>query len=123
MDFNEISDTLKSSFELEIVHPATGEGGWFIELSAPHHAESQARVSDALNRINKRKVSTTKQKEADGVDLLAARVLGWRGLKSGTEEVPYSEEACHAILANPKSFWVRSQIIDALGDPSLPFMH
>lgn len=121
MDFNAISEALKDSFTIEILHPTTGEGGWFIELASPCHAGAQAKVTAILDRSRKRKVSTQGQDERDGVDLLAARILGWKGLKSGEDEVPYSTEAAVQILTNPKAFWLRSQLIEALGDPSRPF--
>lgn len=121
MDFQAISDTLKDSFTLEILHPTTGEGGWFIELASPCHAGAQAKVNAILDRSRKRKVSTPTQDERDGIDLLTARILGWKGLKAGDEEVMFSAETAVSILTNPKSFWVRSQLIEALGDPSRPF--
>jgi hypothetical protein len=121
MDFGAISATLKDSFEVEIIHPATGEGGWFFELASPHHAGAQAKVAAILDRSKKRKFSTTSQDEQDGLDLVMARILSWRGLTSGGEEVPYSDEACMAILKDKKSFWVRTQLIDGLGDTARPF--
>lgn len=121
MDFGAITQTLKDSYEVEIVHPATGDGGWFIELAAPHHSGAQQKVNAILDRAKKRKVSTAGQDEKDGVDLLMARILGWRGLTNGVDPVEYTEEAARAILSNPKSFWVRQQLIEALGDTTRPF--
>lgn len=122
MDFNAISESLKDTFTAEIFHPTTGEGGWIIELAAPFHAGAQAKVNAILDRSKKRKVTSTVQDERDGVELIAARVVGWKGLMSGKDEVPYTPETCVAILANPKSFWLRSQLIEALGDTTKPFM-
>ena len=121
MDFNAIAETLKDSFSIEILHPTTGEGGWFIELASPCHAGAQAKVAAILDRSRKRKVSTTGQDERDGIDLLVSRMLGWKGLKTGEDTVPFTPEAATAILTNPKAFWLRSQLIEALGDPSRPF--
>jgi len=121
MDFNAIAETLKDSFTLEILHPTTGEGGWFIELASPCHMGAQARVSAILDRVRKRKGSTAGQDERDGVDLICARILGWKGLKTGEDEMAYSSELAASIIANPKSFWVKTQIMEALGDPSRPF--
>jgi hypothetical protein len=121
MDFNAIADTLKDSFTLEILHPTTGEGGWFIELASPCHAGAQAKVAAILDRSRKRKGSTTGQDERDGIELISARILGWKGLKSGEDEMSYTPETCTSILANPKSFWLRNQLLEALGDPSRPF--
>lgn len=122
MDFEAIAAALKDTYEVEILHPTdTKERGWFIELAAPHHASAQTKVNMILDRIKKRKGSTASQDEQDGADLLAARIVGWRGLKSGEVSIPYSHETCIAILTNPKSFWVKQQLVDALGDTSRPF--
>jgi hypothetical protein len=121
MDFNAIAETLKDSFEIEIVHPVTGEGGWFIELASPCHAGAQAKVAAILDRVRKRRSSTTGQDEKDGIELICARILGWKGLKNGDVEMPYSTETASSIISNPKSFWLKSQLMDALGDPSRPF--
>jgi hypothetical protein len=121
MDLNAINATIKESTEVEIIHPKTGEGGWFLEIATPGNRAAQARVMSLLDQMRKRKVSTPGQDERDGVELLAARVLGWRGLTSGDGPVPYSHEACVALLADTKAFWVRAQIMEAIGDPSRPF--
>ena len=121
MDFNAISATLKDSFEIEVFHPTTGEGGWFIELASPCHAGAQAKVSAILDRSKKRRVTTTGQDERDGIELMCAQILGWRGLKNGEDEMPHSHDTAISILSNPKSFWVRAQIMEALRDTSRPF--
>jgi hypothetical protein len=121
VDFNAIAACLKDSFEVEIIHPTTGEGGWFIELASPCHAGAQAKVVAILDRSRKRRVNTPGQEEQDGIALVASRVLGWRGLKNGEDEVPYSPETALAILGNPKAYWLRSQLLEALGDPTRPF--
>lgn len=121
MDYSAIKSTLKNTFEVEIVHPKTGEGGWIWELASPHHAAAQARVNEVLDRSNKRKFTTTAQSEKDGVDLIMARVISWRGLENEGQPVPYSDELALAILSERESFWVRSQLVEALGDVSKPF--
>ena len=121
MDFNAICASIKDSFEIEITNPKTGEGGWFIELASPCNAGAQAKVSDILSRARKRKISSPSQEEKDSVDLICARVLGWRGLDDGGKDTPFTPETCTAIIANPLAYWLRNQLFAALGDPSLPF--
>lgn len=121
MDFNAIAATLKDRFEIEIVHPQTGEGGWFIELASPCHAGAQAKVRAILDRIHKRKFTSSGQDEKDMLELIEAQTLGWRGLKNGEDDTPYTPETWAAILADPRSFWVKKQVMDAVGDPSRPF--
>lgn len=123
MDLKAVNETLKDSFEVEILHPVTGEGGWFLELASPHHPESQAKVAAILDRSRKRKINTAAQDEKDGMDLVIARILGWRGLQEGGEEVEYTPEKAAKILSDRKAFWIRNQIMEALGDLSRPFGH
>lgn len=121
MDLNAIAKTIKDSFEIEIIHPATGEGGWFIELASPHHADSQAKVAAILDRARKRKTNSPGQDEKDVNDMLTARILGWRGLQDGEDPVEFTPELASDIISAPKSFWVRRQLMDALGDVTRPF--
>ena len=122
-DFKAIQASLTTSFEYEVMDPLSKlPSGWFIELATPAHAGAQARVTAILDRLHKRKVSTAAQDEKDSVDLIATRVLGWRGLSDGAEDVPYSPEAAVAYLSGAKAFWLRQQIVEAMGDTERPFM-
>lgn len=120
-DLSAIQDSLKDSFEVEITHPISGEGGWFIEIASSFHAEAQAKVSQILDRSRKRRVNTPQQDEADGIALIVSRILGWRGLIANGIEVEFTPQKAAEIIANPKSYWLRTQIMDAIGDPSRPF--
>ena len=121
MDYNAIAATLKDRFEIEIVHPQTGEGGWFVELTGPTHADSQAKIREVIDTARKRLVNTSIQDEKDSSEILCARVLGWRGLESGGKDVAFTPDVALKIVSDPKCFWVRSQLLRALGDPSRPF--
>ena len=121
MDISAINDSIKESFEVEIVNPKTGEGGWFVELAGPTHADSQAKIREVIDAARKRLVNTSIQDEKDSSEILCARILGWRGLESGGKEVPFTSDAALKIVSDPKCFWVRSQLLRALGDPSRPF--
>lgn len=121
-NFKAIQDALNTSFEFEVQDPISKEpSGWFIELATPAHSAAHARVKAILDRVQKRKVSTVAQDEKDTVDLLCARILDWRGLTDGETEVPYSPETASAYLTGAKSFWLRTQVVEALGDTERPF--
>lgn len=121
MDLNAINGSITDSFEVEIVHPVTGDGGWFVQLASPCHTESQLRVMAVLDKSRKRKNSTPQHDEKDVVALVIARILGWRGLTAGDQEIEFSEAKAAEILNDPRSFWIRSQLVEALGDPTRPF--
>lgn len=121
MDFDAISATIQDSFELEIIHPVTGEGGWFIELASPCNTAAQTKVKAILDRDRKRRFSTPSQDERDGFELITARILGWKGLKKGEDDVSFTPEAALAIVSHPKAYWLRTLLMEALGDPTRPF--
>ncbi len=122
MDLKAINATLKTSTEIEIVHPVTGEGGWFIELATPCHTAAQAKAAAVRDKMERRKhTATPAQEQRELAELLCAFILGWRGLASDGEEVPYSHETALQALGESNAFWVRKQILDAIGDPVRPF--
>lgn len=122
-NFKSIQAALNTSFPFEVQDPITKEpSGWVLELATPAHAAAQARVTAILDRIRKRRESTGSQDEKDAVDLIAARILGWSGLEDGDAEVPYSAEVATACLSGAKAFWLRNQVIEALGDKESPFV-
>jgi hypothetical protein len=121
MDFKAISATLKMSTKVEIIHPITGEGGWFIELATPCNARAQAAARDILDKSQELKFPTRAQKDRSNAEFLAALTLGWTGLTDNGEEVPFSPEACIQMYLDPNAFWVVGPVNKALGDPSRPF--
>lgn len=121
MDFNAISATLKDSTRVEIIHPVTGEGGWFIEVATSCNAKAQAAVRDILDKAKKTKNHTRAQKDRENAEFLAALTLGWEGLEKDGEEDIYTHEKCVALYMDPCAFWVTDKVGEALGDPSRPF--
>jgi hypothetical protein len=121
-DFKAIQAALCTSFDYEVQDPLSKEpSGWVLELATPAHAGAQARVTAILDRLHKRKISTAAQDEKDSVDLICCRILGWRGLADGADEVTYSPEMAISLLSGAKSFWLRRQVVEAMGDTERPF--
>lgn len=123
-DFKSLQKSLTTSFEYEVQDPITKEpSGWFIEIATPAHSVAQARVASILDRINKRKgASTQAQDEKDSNDLICARILGWRGLVDGENEVPYTPEVAVASVSGAPAFWLREQLVEAMRDKERPFI-
>ena len=121
MDFNAIAATLKDSTRVEIIHPVTGEGGWFIEVATPCNVKAQAAARDIMDKAQKVKNPTRAQKDRDNAEFLAALTLGWEGLTKDGEEDTYTHEKCVALYMHPNAFWVTAKVGEALGDPSRPF--
>ena len=122
MDIELINESMRESFEHEVTHPVTGEGGWFVELATKANASAQAKVAAILDRIKKRKATTQAQEDQDINALLCAHILGWKGLTGADGEVPYTPETAMKIISGPKSFWIREQLLAAIGDPTKPFL-
>lgn len=123
MSFDPASVTIQETTSLEILHPATNEPtGWVLTLATAAHATAQAKVAGIMDRAKRRKAATPAQEEADGLALLCAHVLGWEGLVMNGEAVPYTPEAAAKLLEGPRAFWIRRQVLDAIGDPTRPFL-
>lgn len=121
-DLDAIQDAMQDTCTVEITHPTTGAGGWYVELATKANAEVQSKVTAILDRIKKRKAATPAQEDQDIVSLINAHILGWKGLVSGDKEVLYTPEAAQKILASPKAFWIKEQLLSAIGDPTKPFL-
>jgi len=121
VDFNAIAATMKESVKVEITHPTTGEGGWFIEVATQCNHKAQAAARDILDKSKSARNQTWAQKDRANAEFLAAFTLGWTGLTKDGEEDEYTHEKCVAIYLHPKADWVRGPVSAAIGDPSLPF--
>ena len=120
-DFDSV--IIQDTSPLKITNPLTGEEtGWVLTLATQAHAGVQAKVAAIMDRVRRRKVSTPAQEEADGLALLCAHVLGWEGLTFEGQETPYSPEAAAKVLGGAKAFWIRKQLLEAIGDPTRPFL-
>ena len=121
-DFKAIQAALTTSFDHEVVNPFTkAPSGWFVELATAAHGAAQSRVRGILDQMGKRKTSSLTQDEKDGVELIAARIVGWHGLEDDGMEVVYTPEVAVLTLTGAGAFWLRQQLIDAMGDTDRPF--
>jgi hypothetical protein len=119
--------------EIEIKYPGTDEStGWFITLAGPGHPKTieMAEIASQKNlhrqrmidqaQINGRKykapeidVETDRRQNLEGI---IGRVIGWRGLYVGGEEVPYSAENAQRILSDRRNDKSITQVINYILD-------
>lgn len=123
-DFQAAQAALVTSFEFEVTNPFTKDpSGWVLTLATNAHAASQAQIRTALDRMRSRKgPANVAQDEKDSVELIASRILGWKGLVEGENPVDYTQELAVTYLSGPKAFWLREQIVGALGETDRPFV-
>lgn len=121
MDFNAIAETMKLSTKVEIVHPITNQGGWFIEVATRCNVRAQNAAREILDAAVKIKNPTREERDRANAEFLAALTLGWEGLTKDGAEDPFTAERCIEIYMNPKAYWVTNQVGNAVGDPTRPF--
>lgn len=73
------------------------------------HAEA---FRNELNRLNNARASTEKVRAFMARTYADALIKGWRGIKSGGVDIPYSREACTAfLLAADDAFTIVSEFV------------
>lgn len=121
-DLGAVSDVLAAHVPLR--HPISGaELGATLELAGPEHPARRAAVFERQRRLRAQMLKSGKldlsgqdpQDEEDAeTDLLAASVLGWRGLARNGQPLLYSAAAARELLTAPGTRWVRAQVREAL---------
>lgn len=108
---------MADSAELAIADPITGEPtGFVLTIANPYSAAAkgvQRKMFDrALAEGQKgRKVKRTfEDVERFGVDSLVAITLGWKGLHSDGQEIPYSVEAARSLYETEALGWLRDEV-------------
>jgi len=130
MDISELmtQDAHEEGAEVEIFHPSETvevDGkrvkkslGVFVTVLGVDSKDYQVAVKKAVNSQVSRLKSTGALSEDATLGLEIAQVvaviIGWRGIESGGEEVPYSNSKCLDLMT--KSPWMRNQIDEFLGD-------
>lgn len=109
----------EDSIEIELLHPVTGDTtGAFISIAGPTNAEVKAETRRILDRTRGKK-STSEQDERDGINLMAARIIGWRGIVKDGEPIPFSKAAAVDLVTERQ--WIRKQLLASFEDQSLFF--
>ena len=109
--------------ELEVLDPVTGDGvGVFVTLAgADSTAHRKATATIAKRRMTATKGSRNKgfdleKFEAEGIEVLAACTLGWKGVVVDGTPLPCSRDK--AIKLYTRFPWVREQVEGFISDRS-----
>lgn len=113
--------------EYRVRNPQTGAPtAAVIMLAGPEHPlrkkaqfDRQRRIRTALATTGKMPVTSPEESEAEETDLLVEATIGWRGLRSGGQDLAHSKEAARQLFTDPKRQWLRAQVRDALDQREL----
>ena len=120
-----VSEVSESGIDIELVHPATGEGldAW-VRVRGKDSRTVQNHARKVVNDMQKReKIAKGKNKDADmsieelemlAVELAVIRIISWRGIEEDGQPVPFTVENATRILKdNP---WIREQVLENSDD-------
>lgn len=116
-----IAADAEAGVEVELIHPATGEGtGGFVTVRGEHSKVVQAFARKRLNEFQKREKMakgkgkelefTTEELESMSVENAVNRIITWRGIGSDGVEVPFSKDTATEILTEHP--WIRKIITE-----------
>ena len=120
-----VSEVSESGIDIELVHPATGEGldAW-VRVRGKDSRTVQNHARKIVNDMQKReKIAKGKNKDADmsieelemlAVERAVVRIISWRGIEEDGQPVPFTVENATRILKdNP---WIREQVLENSDD-------
>ena len=120
-----VSEVSESGIEIELVHPATGEGldAW-VRVRGKDSRTVQNHARKVVNDMQKReKIARGKNKDADmsieelemlAVERAVVRIISWRGIEEDGQPVPFTvENATRVLKDNP---WIREQVLENSDD-------
>ena len=120
-----VSEVSESGIDIELVHPATGEGldAW-VRVRGKDSRTVQNHARKVVNDMQKReKIAKGKNKDADmsieelemlAVERAVIRIISWRGIEEDGQPVPFTVENATRILKdNP---WIRDQVLENSDD-------
>ena len=120
-----VSEVSESGIDIELVHPATGEGldAW-VRVRGKDSRTVQNHARKVVNDMQKReKIAKGKNKDADmsieelemlAVERAVTRIISWRGIEEDGQPVPFTVENATRILKdNP---WIREQVLENSDD-------
>lgn len=112
-----LSDAQEAGYEVEILHPKTGEPvGIMVKVSGPDSVKQKAGRSAVVeDRIAKkvRKV-TPARAEHEANTLVAHSIISWSGVVNAGNAIDYS--VANAIKLFEQHTWLREQIQAAADD-------
>lgn len=120
-----VSEVSESGIDIELVHPATGEGldAW-VRVRGKDSRTVQNHARKVVNDMQKReKIARGKNKDTDlsieelemlAVERAVIRIISWRGIEEDGQPVPFTvENATRVLKDNP---WIREQVLENSDD-------
>ena len=108
------SAAAEAGAELELLHPATGEGlNMFVTLLGTDSASWRQAISRNLNRRGSGKRTPEKAME-ENIETYAACTVGFRGVILDGQEIPFSHD--NARMLYRRFPWMREQVDAFIGD-------
>jgi len=123
----EVAFNFEEAFDLEILHPVTGEKTGLVVQVASYRSERVKRVQRRLGNAairegkkNPKKVGTVEEIEERTNEIVAAAIVGWNMTKGG-EPVPCTPEKIIEVVSDPRYFFIAEQV-DKAADEDATFM-
>lgn len=125
--FDGTAAKFEDGFDLDILHPATGEKTGLVIKVASYRSERVKRVQRRLanaaireGKKNPKKVGTVEEIEEKTNEIVAASVISWN-LTQGGKPVECTPESVLKVVSNPDYFFISEQI-DKAADEDANFV-
>ncbi|MET3648029.1 hypothetical protein [Phyllobacterium ifriqiyense] len=125
--FDGTAAKFEDGFDLDILHPATGEKTGLVIKVASYRSERVKRVQRRLanaaireGKKNPKKVGTVEEIEEKTNEIVAASVISWN-LTQGGKPVECTPENVLKVVSNPDYFFISEQI-DKAADEDANFV-
>ncbi len=112
----ETAFNFEDAFDLEILHPVTGEKTGLVIQVVSYRSERVKRVQRKLGNAairegkkNPKKVGTVEEIEERTNEIVAASIIGWNMTRGG-QAVPCTPEEIVKIVSDPRYFFIAEQV-------------
>ncbi|MEH3108895.1 MAG: hypothetical protein PGN22_02190 [Agrobacterium cavarae] len=106
----------EEAFELDILHPVSGEKTGLVVQVASYRSERVKRVQRKLGNAairegkkNPKKVGTVEEIEDRTNEIVAASIVGWNMTRKG-DEVPCTPDEIIKVISDPRYFFIAEQV-------------
>lgn len=122
LEKNNLSAAADTGYEFELVYPATEEKtGAFITVRGDaskvvkaygrkKFAEYEAKRIQATRKGKENAPTDLDDLEDAAIEAAIVRIIGWRGISNGGEEVVFTAESARKILKEHD--WIRTQVLE-----------
>ncbi|MCX8282482.1 hypothetical protein OSJ77_20020 [Phyllobacterium sp. 0TCS1.6C] len=125
--FDGLAAKLEEGFDLDILHPATGEKTGLVVKVVSYRSERVKRVQRRLanealreGKKNPKKIGTVEEIEERTNEIVAASIIGWN-LTQGGKSVECTPDNVLKVISNPDYFFISEQV-DKAADEDAHFV-